>query len=325
MTVRLAGSDGSRDEFRTRIGFREARFTPAGFMLNGEHIKLRGLNRHQTFPYVGGAMPARVQRRDAWILRRDLHCNIVRTSHYPQSPDFLDACDELGPAGARRDPRLAAHRRQGVAGPRRAQRGRDDPPRLEPSVHRAVGRAHQRIAGQSRFLHAHQRARALARRCAADRRHPLPAQFGVARRRVHHERFRLSAAAAESSAVSEHRIQRPHVLHQALRQRGRASPSTSRATPASTTSSRPTTAMPAASAGAPSITTRTPISARATTSATTASAIFSAFRNRPRISTSRSAIPRKRSCWRRGSSGRRATGPKRAVRARCRSSPTATI
>ena len=86
----------SEDEYRTRIGFRDAKFTPSGFRLNGGHVKLRGLNRHQTFPYVGGAMPARVQRRDAWILKHELHCNIVRTSHYPQSPDFLDACDELG-------------------------------------------------------------------------------------------------------------------------------------------------------------------------------------------------------------------------------------
>ncbi len=86
----------SEDEYRTWIGFRDARFTPSGFRLNDGHVKLRGLNRHQTFPYVGGAMPARVQRRDAWILRHELHCNIVRTSHYPQSPDFLDACDELG-------------------------------------------------------------------------------------------------------------------------------------------------------------------------------------------------------------------------------------
>ena len=96
VVVKLTNAGGSADEYRARIGFREARYTPSGFMLNGERLKLRGLNRHQTFPYVDGAMPARVQRRDAWILRRELHCNIVRTSHYPQSPAFLDACDELG-------------------------------------------------------------------------------------------------------------------------------------------------------------------------------------------------------------------------------------
>ena len=40
--------------------------------------------------------PARLQRRDAEILGRELNCNMVRCSHYPQSPHFLDACDELG-------------------------------------------------------------------------------------------------------------------------------------------------------------------------------------------------------------------------------------
>ena len=94
--VSLFEGDNLTDEYETRIGFREARFTPDGFFLNGKHLKLRGLNRHQTYPYVGQAMPARVQRRDAWILRRDFKCNTVRTSHYPQSPHFLDACDELG-------------------------------------------------------------------------------------------------------------------------------------------------------------------------------------------------------------------------------------
>jgi beta-galactosidase len=92
VTARLDNGDACT----TRVGFREAAFTDKGFFLNGEHIKLRGLNRHQTYPYVGGAMPARVQARDARILRRELKCNIVRTSHYPQSPAFLDACDELG-------------------------------------------------------------------------------------------------------------------------------------------------------------------------------------------------------------------------------------
>lgn len=84
------------DQDSRRTGFREARFTPAGFSLNGRIVKLRGLDRHQMFPFVGQAMPAREQRRDACILRHELKCNIVRTSHYPQSRHFLDACDELG-------------------------------------------------------------------------------------------------------------------------------------------------------------------------------------------------------------------------------------
>ncbi len=94
--VRLLHNGQLIDHDSRRIGFREARFTPQGFSLNGEIIKLRGLDRHQTFPWVGQAMPGRVQRRDAYILRRELKCNIVRTSHYPQSRHFLDACDELG-------------------------------------------------------------------------------------------------------------------------------------------------------------------------------------------------------------------------------------
>ena len=78
------------------IGFREASFTDHGFELNGKVIKLRGLDRHQTFPFVGQAMPGRCQRSDANILRHKLKTNIVRTSHYPQSRHFLDACDEMG-------------------------------------------------------------------------------------------------------------------------------------------------------------------------------------------------------------------------------------
>ena len=85
------------DEVATRIGFREARFSEDGnFYLNGQPLKLRGLNRHQTYPYVGAAVPARLQRRDADIVKFELGCNIVRTSHYPQSPYFIDRCDEIG-------------------------------------------------------------------------------------------------------------------------------------------------------------------------------------------------------------------------------------
>jgi beta-galactosidase len=85
------------DSYATRVGFREAVFVDdQGFFLNGKSIKLHGLDRHQTFPWVGQAMPGRPQRQDAKILRNDMRCNIVRTSHYPQSRHFLDACDEMG-------------------------------------------------------------------------------------------------------------------------------------------------------------------------------------------------------------------------------------
>ena len=94
--VRLQRGNEVIDGDSRRFGFREAQFTDHGFELNGKVIKLRGLDRHQTFPWVGQAMPGRVQRRDADILRNKLKCNIVRTSHYPQSRHFLDACDEMG-------------------------------------------------------------------------------------------------------------------------------------------------------------------------------------------------------------------------------------
>lgn len=84
------------DEYVDTFGFREAVFKPDGFYLNGKKLKLRGLNRHQSYPYVGYAMPKRVQEKDAEILKNDLHLNIVRTSHYPQSKHFLNKCDELG-------------------------------------------------------------------------------------------------------------------------------------------------------------------------------------------------------------------------------------
>ena len=94
--VALQDSKGVQDTYTTRIGFREAVVRPDGFYLNGRKMMIRGLNRHQAFPYVGYAMPARVQRRDADILKYELGLNAVRTSHYPQSPHFLDRCDEIG-------------------------------------------------------------------------------------------------------------------------------------------------------------------------------------------------------------------------------------
>jgi len=94
--VTLAPAGRPPHAVEVRTGFREAVFRAGGFYLNGERLQIFGLNRHQLFPYTGMAGAARLQRRDAEILARELNCNTVRCSHYPQSPHFLDACDELG-------------------------------------------------------------------------------------------------------------------------------------------------------------------------------------------------------------------------------------
>lgn len=94
--VRLTDTAGDAHEYVTRIGFREAKFEVDGFFLNGKRTRLFGLNRHELFPYVGFAMPERVMRHDAMMLKHELNCNSVRCSHYPQTEAFLDACDELG-------------------------------------------------------------------------------------------------------------------------------------------------------------------------------------------------------------------------------------
>ncbi|MBB4191387.1 beta-galactosidase [Rhizobium aethiopicum] len=95
VTVEVRTEHGS-DRLSTRFGFRTAEFTPEGFLLNGKPLKLRGLNRHQAFPYVGYAAGRSAQERDADIMKSVLKCNIVRTSHYPQSKWFLDRCDAIG-------------------------------------------------------------------------------------------------------------------------------------------------------------------------------------------------------------------------------------
>ena len=78
------------------FGFRTAQFRSDGFYLNGVKTFMRGLDRHQSYPYVGYAVPDSLQIEDARILKEELGCNAVRTSHYPQSQSFIDACDRLG-------------------------------------------------------------------------------------------------------------------------------------------------------------------------------------------------------------------------------------
>ena len=86
----------SADVQEVKFGIRFPEFRNDGFYLNGKKTFLRGLNRHQCFPHMGYAAPERLQREDARILKEELGCVAVRTSHYPQSQYFIDECDRLG-------------------------------------------------------------------------------------------------------------------------------------------------------------------------------------------------------------------------------------
>lgn len=66
-----------------------------GFFLNGERLELRGVNRHDFIPGLGRGLSREMQRDDARRIK-EMGFNLVRLSHYPQSADFLDACDEFG-------------------------------------------------------------------------------------------------------------------------------------------------------------------------------------------------------------------------------------
>jgi beta-galactosidase len=84
------------DEVVTPIGIRQIAFTPnEGFLLNGQPLKLRGVNMHQDHPGVGAAIPDALQ---AYRLRelKKLGVNAYRASHNPMTPEMLDACDSLG-------------------------------------------------------------------------------------------------------------------------------------------------------------------------------------------------------------------------------------
>lgn len=94
LSCKIEGSLIDATDFVT--GFREAFFKNEGFYLNGRRVQLRGINRHQSYPYVGYAMPKGPQWQDAHIIKHELGMNAVRTAHYPQSHHFIEACDAMG-------------------------------------------------------------------------------------------------------------------------------------------------------------------------------------------------------------------------------------
>jgi beta-galactosidase len=84
------------DCYDTRFGVRTIRFdADQGFFLNGQSLKLKGVNEHHDAGCLGAAVPDDVTRRRFQILK-EMGCNAIRVAHNPASPAFLDLCDEMG-------------------------------------------------------------------------------------------------------------------------------------------------------------------------------------------------------------------------------------
>ncbi|MFU1795218.1 glycoside hydrolase family 2 TIM barrel-domain containing protein [Paenibacillus azoreducens] len=85
----------SEEVLRFRIGFRRIEIKDGIFRINGQDIKLKGVNRHDSHPELGQTIPLQHMIEDLKLLKRH-NVNTIRTSHYPNDPRFLDLCDEFG-------------------------------------------------------------------------------------------------------------------------------------------------------------------------------------------------------------------------------------
>lgn len=84
------------DVYETTTGIRDIEFdTNRGFLLNGQPLKLKGVNLHQDHAGVGAAIPDALQ---AWRIKqlKKMGCNAYRASHNPMTPALLDICDREG-------------------------------------------------------------------------------------------------------------------------------------------------------------------------------------------------------------------------------------
>lgn len=96
LRVTLHDAAGSEiDDASVRFGLRWIEAKAGALWLNGERLILRGYNRHEWHPNFGPCTPTLQMAADLFLLR-ELGCNFIRGSHYPQDQRFLDLCDELG-------------------------------------------------------------------------------------------------------------------------------------------------------------------------------------------------------------------------------------
>ena len=78
-----------------KVGFRSVEVKNGSVLVNGQPIRLRGVNRHEHDPATGRAISYERMVQDV-ILMKQANINAVRTAHYPNQPQWYDLCDQYG-------------------------------------------------------------------------------------------------------------------------------------------------------------------------------------------------------------------------------------
>ena len=92
----LLQDDKPVDQYETPFGIRSLRYDPdSGIYINGELIKIKGVNQHHDLGALGAAFNTRAAERQLEILR-DMGCNSIRISHNPPAPELLELTDQMG-------------------------------------------------------------------------------------------------------------------------------------------------------------------------------------------------------------------------------------
>ena len=79
----------------TNVGFREVEITGGQLLVNGVAVLIKGTNRHEHDPDTAHVMSTEGMIRDILLMKRH-NINAVRTSHYPDVPEWYDLCDRYG-------------------------------------------------------------------------------------------------------------------------------------------------------------------------------------------------------------------------------------
>jgi len=95
VAITLRQGDIALESFHCQVGVRRIKIAGEVFLINGEPVKLKGVNRHEHHPRTGRFVDAATMEKDIQLMKR-ANINFLRTSHYPNTPLLYELCDRYG-------------------------------------------------------------------------------------------------------------------------------------------------------------------------------------------------------------------------------------